>query len=249
MFDRLPWTCLVAKSPCEGDTENYYRIDNPKRWTHVRLNIFPDGGVARFRVHGEVVVDPRYLTSTVDLLAQENGGRLLDTSDAFYSTPENLILTHRARLMGEGWENARRRGPGNDWAVFRLGARGEPTMVEVDTSYFIGNAPGDGPGQRRRRGAVRPRRRGLVVGRGAAYAGAGRHPAPLPDAERRTATHLRLDVYPDGGLTRLRCFGELPQEVRKELYERFWETLPAEHQEFLANHASDPRYAPPADHR
>ena len=143
VFDRLPWTCLVEKSPCEGDTENYYRIDNPKRWTHVRLNIFPDGGVARFRVHGEVVVDPRFLTSTVDLLAQENGGRLLDTSDAFYSTPENLILTHRARMMGEGWENARRRGPGNDWALFRLGARGEPTMVEVDTSYFIGNAPGE----------------------------------------------------------------------------------------------------------
>ena len=133
VFDRVPWVSLVPKSPCEGDTENYYPIDNPKRWTHVRLNIFPDGGVARFRVHGEVVVDPRFLTTTVDLLALENGGRLLGTSDAFYSTPENLILASRAQLMGEGWENARRRGPGNDWATFKLAARGEPTMIEVDT--------------------------------------------------------------------------------------------------------------------
>ena len=117
-------------------------VDHPGRWTHVRLTIYPDGGVARFRVHGEVVLDPRFLTSTVDLIALENGGRLLETSDAFYSSPANLILPSRARLMGEGWENARRRGPGNDWAVFALGVPGEPTMIEIDTSYFIGNAPG-----------------------------------------------------------------------------------------------------------
>ncbi len=247
VLERVPWIPLVAKSACRGDTENYYEIDNPKRWTHVRLNIFPDGGVARFRVHGEVVVDPRFLTTTVDLLAQENGGRLLSTSDAFYSTPENLILASRARIMGEGWENARRRGPGNDWAVFKLGARGEPTMIEVDTSYFIGNAPG----------AVR-----VTV--------ADEAVSDLDDADswwdvlpktpvlvdtrhrflvetRRPATHLRLDVYPDGGLTRLRCFGELPEEVRKDLYERFWDVLPAEHQQFLTDTDSDPRTAPPAD--
>jgi allantoicase len=248
VLDRLPWTSLVEKSSCAGDSRNFYPVDNPKRWTHVRLNIFPDGGVARFRVHGEVVADPRYLTTTIDLLALENGGRLLDTSDAFFSSPENLILTHRARLMGEGWENARRRGRGNDWALFRLAARGEPTMVEVDTSYFLGNAPG----------AVRLSATDEtlsdpedtvswwdVVPRTPVLADT-RHRFLV--ADRRTATHLRLDVYPDGGLTRLRCFGELPQEVRKDLHERFWEVLPAEHQEYLANHAGDPRIAPPADH-
>ena len=150
VLDRLPWTCLVAKSPCEGDTENYYPIDNAKRWTHVRLNIFPDGGVARFRVHGEVVVDPRYLTSTVDLLAQENGGRLLDTSDAFYSSPENLILTHRARLMGEGWENAggaarATTGRCSGWAPGGADSgRGRHVLLHRERA-------GRGPGQRRGR--------------------------------------------------------------------------------------------------
>jgi allantoicase len=240
VLDRVPWTCLVPKSPCEGNTENYYPIDNPKRWTHVRLNIYPDGGVARFRVHGEVVVDPRFLTTTVDLLALENGGRLLSTSDAFYSTPENLIHASRARMMGEGWENARRRGPGNDWAVFKLAARGVPTMIEVDTSYFIGNAPGEV------RVSAADEAAGDVSDPAAWWDVVPRTPS-LADTrhrflvtDRRTATHLRLDVYPDGGLTRLRCFGELAQEVRKELYERFWEALPTEHQQFLARHASDP---------
>ena len=236
LFDRVPWTCLVPKSPCEGDTENYYPIDNPKRWTHVRLNIFPDGGVARFRVHGEVVIDPRFLTTTVDLLALENGGRLLSTSDAFYSTPENLILASRARLMGEGWENARRRGAGNDWAVFKLAARGEPTMIEVDTSYFVGNAPGEvriSAADETVSDISEPSAWWDVVPRTPALVDT-RHRYVIP--ERRTATHLRLDVYPDGGLTRLRCFGELPEEVRKELYERFWHALPIEHQQLLTRH-------------
>jgi allantoicase len=233
-LDRLPWTVLVDKSPCAGDTQNHYPVDDPRRWTHVRLNIFPDGGVARLRVHGEVVVDPRYLTTTVDLVALENGGRVLDASDAFYSSPQNLISSHRARLMGEGWENARRRGPGNDWVLFRLAARGEPTMVEVDTSYFVGNAPGEV------RVSATDETLSSLDDTVSWWDVVPRRPV-LPDTrhlfpitERRTATHLRLDVYPDGGLARLRCHGELPAEVRKDLYERFRAALPAEHREYSA---------------
>ena len=133
--------------------------------------------------------------------------------------------------MGEGWENARRRGRGNDWAVFRLGARGEPTLVEVDTSHFLGNAPGEV-----RVSATDESLSDLddtvswwdVVPRTPVLADT-RHRFPITG--RRAATHLRLDVYPDGGLARLRCHGELPEEVRQGLTERFRAVLPAEHQE------------------
>ena len=97
---------------------------NDRVWTHVRLTIHPDGGVARFRVHGIRVPDRRFLTGTIDLAALENGGRLVACSDAFYGSPANLILPGRARHMGEGWENARRRDDGNDWAVFALAGAG-----------------------------------------------------------------------------------------------------------------------------
>ncbi len=92
------WHTLVEKSPARGDTENYFPVSDPHRWTHVRLTIYPDGGVARFRVHGEVVLDPRLITSTVDLLALENGGRFERTSDAFYSSPRQ---SHPARSRAE----------------------------------------------------------------------------------------------------------------------------------------------------
>lgn len=246
VLEQLEWTTLVERSPCEGDSENHYEVTSDRRWTHVRLSIHPDGGVARFRVHGEVVVDPRFLTTTVDLLALENGGRLLDTSDAFYASPGNLILPGRARTTGEGWENARRRGDGNDWATFALAARGEPTLVELDTSFFIGNAPGEvrvqaadsaaGPVTDGSWWDVVPRIPVLVDTRHQLLVGT-----------RRPATHLRLDVYPDGGLTRLRCFGEIDDVERKHLYARFFDSLPPGHREFPHTVPVQPSRALPAD--
>lgn len=246
LLETLAWTTLVERSPCEGDTENHYEVASDRRWTHVRLSIHPDGGVARFRVHGEVVPDPRFLTTTVDLLALENGGRLLDTSDAFYASPENLIRPGRARTTGEGWENARRRGPGNDWATFALGARGEPTLLEVDTSFFIGNAPGE----------VRVRCADATAGRVDEHSWwdvVPRTPVlvdtrhQLLVGTRRPATHLRLDVYPDGGLTRLRCFGEIDEAERRNLYARFSDSLPPGHHELGHTLPAAPSDAPPAD--
>jgi allantoicase len=248
LLETLEWTTLVPRSACEGDTENAYEVASDRRWTHVRLTIHPDGGVARFRVHGEVVPDPRFLTTTVDLLALENGGRLLDTSDAFYASPGNLILPGRARTTGEGWENARRRGPGNDWATFTLAARGEPTLVEVDTSYFIGNAPGSVRVQ-----AADSASTGAVPLEGDWWDVVPQTPVLVDTRHqflvgtRRPATHLRLDVYPDGGLTRLRCFGEIDEAERRHLHERFAGSLPAGHRTFDETVPVSPALALPAD--
>jgi allantoicase len=230
------WVSLVDKTAAQGDTANEYEVHNRGRWTHVRLSIYPDGGVARFRVHGVVVPDPRFLEGTIDLVALENGGHLLETSDAYYSSPGNLILPGRARMMGEGWENARRRGEGNDFAVFALAARGHLRHVEVDTSYFVGNAPGwvkvsgadetvcpindeSGWWDVVPRTRVQPdtRHRHLV-------------------ASQTPATHIRLDVYPDGGLTRLRCHGEVAEDTLAALRQLWWDLLPTSHQASLGSY-------------
>ena len=136
------WVTLVPRSAVAGDTANAFAVTDGRRFTHVRLTIYPDGGVARFRVHGEPVPDPRYLFATTDLAALEHGGDVVDCSDRFYSSPRNLLLPGRSRSMGEGWENARRRDDGHDHVTVRLAAPGRVERVEVDTSYFVGNAPG-----------------------------------------------------------------------------------------------------------
>jgi allantoicase len=217
------WYPLVPKSAAKGDTANSYPVDDPRRWSHVRLSIYPDGGVARFRVHGEVVADPAFLTGTIDLAAMENGGQVAGCSDAFYSSPSNLILPGLARVMGDGWENARRRGPGNDFVIFRLAAAGRLRHVEIDTSYFVGNAPG------------------WVELSGASGTDAGdlawrtvlARSRVQPDTrhrflieERAEVTSLRLDVFPDGGLARFRAFGDVTDDASAALAERWRDTTP-----------------------
>jgi len=228
------WEPIVLRSPAKGDAVNAYPVADSRRWTHVRLSIYPDGGVARLRVHGEVVPDPRFLTGTIDLAALENGGALVACSDAFYSATSNLIRPGPARRMADGWETARRRDDGNDYATFRLVGAGQVTQVEVDTSYFVGNAPG----------CVR-----LSVVDPPPYSGAGWELLPRtrvqPDtrhrflvSDPRPATYVRLDVYPDGGLARLRLRGELTEGARDELRRRWWEALPEHHRRVIADQAS-----------
>ncbi|KAA0021772.1 allantoicase [Antrihabitans cavernicola] len=234
---KADWQTIVAKSPAEGHTANAYEVTDKHRWTHVRLCMYPDGGIARLRVHGEVVPDPRFLGGTVDLLAAENGGRLVDCSDAFYASPANIILPGRARNMGEGWENSRRRGGGNDFAVFSLAAAGVPKHVEVDTSYYVGNAPGwvslstvDA--------------RTADIADASAWVDLLPRTAVQPDTRHRfvldasaPATHLRLDVYPDGGLSRLRLFGALDDKSATDARRTWWDALPQSHQAVVADQA------------
>jgi allantoicase len=217
----LDWQPLVARSPAGGDTANYYRVDSRKRWTHVRLSIYPDGGVARLRVHGEPVPDPAFLTGTVDLAALENGGRLVDCSDAFYSSAGNLIMPGRATSMADGWENARRRDDGNDHATFALAAAGHVQQAELDTSYFVGNAPG----WARLLGAAGGDTSDL--GEDAWFELLPRTRLQ-PDtrhrfliAEAAPVTHVRLDVYPDGGMARLRVLGEITPAGLALVQERY----------------------------
>ena len=214
------WTPLVERAALSGDTATVVPVGSGRRWSHVRLGIFPDGGVARLRVRGRVVADPRLITAlgTVDLAAAEIGGLVTGCSNLFYGAPQRLLAAGPARSMGEGWETARRRDEGNDWVEVRLAARGVVRVAELDTTWFLGNAPG----------AARLSRRD----------GSGRWEPMLdtalqPDTRHRfvldgqaPATDVRLDVYPDGGMARLRLWGPPTDDGAAALRARWAETGP-----------------------
>ncbi|MFI0905254.1 allantoicase [Streptomyces sioyaensis] len=224
LADDVTWEELVPRTPVRGHAANGFAVDAERRFTHLRLKQHPDGGIARLRVHGEVVPDPEWLDvlGTLDLASVLHGGTVEDASDRFYSSPTQLIRPDLSRKMDDGWENRRRRVKGtNDWVRFRLAARGEIRAVEIDTAYLKGNSAGwaalygcdaesADPADASAWYEILPRTR------------------LQPDTPHRfrlpracAATHVRLDVFPDGGLARLRVHGELTETGRAALVRRF----------------------------
>jgi allantoicase len=210
------WTELVPRSPLSGDTRHVFPVSSRHRFTHVRLNIYPDGGVARLRVHGMVVPAPGMLDGlTFDLAALENGGDVIACSDEFYSTPRNVISPGLSRVMGEGWETRRRRTPGHEWLVVRLAAEGLLRLAEIDTSGYRGNAPGEAS---------------LEAGDGSSWRPLLPRTRLQPDTVHRfradsdPVTHVRLNIHPDGGVARLRLHGSLTAGGFAALRRRWQET-------------------------
>jgi allantoicase len=232
--DGAPWVTILPKSPLSGDSHNCFEIvaisgissahlrgslsggqaehPGPDAYTHVRLNIYPDGGVARLRVYGDVAADwKRIGNRMVDLAEIRNGGLVLGASDMHFGAKDNMIMPGRAKNMGDGWETRRRRGPGHDWAIVRLGATGVIRRIEIDTNHFKGNYPDsasvDGcfaPGATLETPAsahwmellpqtkLKPHFRHL-------FSRELRNVGPI--------SHVRLNVYPDGGVSRFRVYG------------------------------------------
>src|SRR6201995_4082271 len=208
------WTTLVPRSPVQGDHRNEFAVAVAQRFTHVRLTIYPDGGEARLRVFGEPVPAARRLPAVIALAALENGALVPDSSNSFYTSAGQLIMPGLARVMGDGWETSRRRDQGHDWVAVQLACAGVVEVAELDTSCFVGNAPGwasltgDG-GDLLSRTALQPdtRHRFAIAG------------GPV-------AEQVRLDIYPDGGMARLRVWGAPTPAAWESLASRFLSLLP-----------------------
>jgi allantoicase len=223
------WFDLVPAGRLAADTRNVFTVSDPRRFTHVRLWIEPDGGVARLRVHGTVVPDPRTWDGvTVDLAGLEHGGLVVEDSDSFYTPAQVLNRPDRPRTMGEGWETSRRRDGGHDTAVIALAAAGRLLQAEVDTSHFKYNASAevelwghtadplpaaDAPGWF----PVLPRTR---------LQPDTRHLFRLDDRGGPVAA-VRVDAFPDGGISRVRLIGTPVAAARQAAGLRWFNALPA----------------------
>lgn len=212
------WVRILGRVPLAPDSVNVFdTIRSVPRASHVRLRIHPDGGVARLRVFGHVRPDPDIFRGpgSVDLAAIENGGTIALASDAFFGPPSNLLLPGRGTDIGDGWETRRRRTPGSDWCVIRLGRRGHVQHLELDTHFFKGNAPqavridgldaeGIAEADLDARLAA-PGGWSTVIDRTALSPHRRHRLVPVRPA---LVSHLRVHIFPHGGVNRLRAFGE-----------------------------------------
>jgi allantoicase len=201
---RAEWREILPRTNLSGDSHNLVAIVDASAATHLRLRIFPDGGVARLRAYGEVIADWDRLRrqGDVDLAAAAHGGVVVASSDMFFGSRHNLIMPGDATHMGDGWETRRRRGPGHDWTIVKLGAEGAIRRVEIDTRHFKGNAPGacslEGSRDQQSWAELLPR------------TPVQPHARHAFESELRAVgdvTYVRFNIFPDGGVGRLRLFG------------------------------------------
>lgn len=208
------WAELLPRSPTRPGSQNLFSIISAKRWTHIRLNIYPDGGLARLHVYGDVVPDWNSVKKgeVIDLAAVEYGGLVVAASDMFFGSKENLIMPGRAENMGDGWESKRRRGPGNDWAIIRFGRAGRVKKVEVDTNHFKGNYPETcsldvcHEPTRIVDALTWPDVQWRTLMANTKLQADTRHFFENELMDAGPVTHVRLNIYPDGGVSRLRVW-------------------------------------------
>ena len=211
------WTEIVPSTTLQGNSHHYLETADTQAFTHIRLNLYPDGGVARLRAYGQPQVDwaGASRTAPVDLAAMENGAYIVAANNQHFGAASNLLMPGRGVNMGDGWETRRRREPGNDWTIIALARPGTVTKIEVDTAHFKGNYPD--------RCSIQ-----------AAYVKGGTDSSLVTQAmfwptllgEQKLqmdkqhffepelasigpVTHLRLNIIPDGGVSRLRTWGIL----------------------------------------
>jgi allantoicase len=211
------WYALLPHTAVQGNQHNPFTLHSTDVHTHLKLNIHPDGGVARLRAYGTVHRDWSRTSSSelIDLAAGLNGGRALICSDEHYGAMGNLLLPGRGESMADGWETRRRREPGFDWVVLRLGHPGRIAQIEIDTAHFKGNFPH----QVSLHGALLPEHQTADLASECLYWPALLEPQPLQaDHIHRfrsqlrdigPLSHVRVSMHPDGGLSRVRLFGHV----------------------------------------
>jgi allantoicase len=212
------WTEILAASPLGPSAHHFFPIKSDEPWSHVRLNIYPDGGIARLRIYGEPVPawDVFDRKSVHELSLAANGGRIVGYNDAHYGTVWTLITSGRGINMGDGWETRRRREPGNDWIIVKLGAPGIVEEVEVDTCHYKGNYPDACSLQA---ALVTTGTDSSIITQSMFWDELmGRRKLQMDHIHRFSGkdiaatgavSHVKLNIYPDGGVSRFRVFGRL----------------------------------------
>lgn len=212
-WDAVEWKSLIPQSHLDAGSQNFFSNDNSSLFTHVRLHIYPDGGVARFRVYGDVFKDWDKTDSNelIDLASALNGAKAIACNDMFFSDMSNLLMPNRGANMGDGWETKRNRTPNNrDWVIVKLACEGTIESILVDTCHFKGNYPDSCSIE----GCICDDDERLLKDDAAWQIIL--HPSKLSaDTEhdfmaesKGPFTHVRLNIFPDGGISRLRLFGK-----------------------------------------
>lgn len=215
------WEEILSYCKIKNNDKSVFKISTISIATHIKFNIYPDGGVSRIKVFGFIKKNNSILSLSPDgneenLLCMSNGAIVVSCSDMHYGSPINLLKPLPANNMGDGWETRRRRSPGNDWCIFRLFRPGKIYSFELDTSFFKGNYPSHFSIQAAQLSLDDMTvKNELLVYQSIFWTTIVSKSELGPNCKTKHIhvdenyyTHIKLNIYPDGGLSRFKVYGE-----------------------------------------
>ena len=213
---KIKWVTILSKKKIKPDSHNIFKIKNKKVFTHVKLNIFPDGGVARLRIFGEVVLKNMSIKKKIiNLSSILNGASVITYNNEHFGKAENILAPGSGKNMGDGWETRRSRGRNFDWLILKFGIAGVVSKIQIDTHHFKGNYPDMCSLQAAfinrkisKKSIIGKSKKWKTILNKAKLHAHKKHNFKNYLMQNNKVNYIRINIFPDGGISRIRIFGK-----------------------------------------
>tara|TARA_B100001250_G_scaffold133435_1_gene114030 strand:- start:972 stop:1958 length:987 start_codon:yes stop_codon:yes gene_type:complete len=211
------WSKILNYKKLGPNKNHKFSIKNKSIFTHVKLNIYPDGGVARLRLYGEIETkNINYGSKTVNLTSMLNGASIVGCNNEHFGRAENVLSPGKGKNMGDGWETRRSRGKNFDWLIIKMGRTGKINKIEIDTHHFKGNYPDrcsvQGifiPKKISNNSIVKKSSKWKTLVNKAKLHPHKKHNFKIKTPKTNKVNYIRINIYPDGGISRIRTFAKV----------------------------------------
>ena len=217
---RLPnknsnWTKILKKKSTKANSHHFFKIKNKSIFTHVKLNIYPDGGVARIRIYGSMQIKKKFTNKIINLTSVLNGAVPIACNNEHFGRAENILAPGTGKNMGDGWETRRSRGKIFDWLILKCAAPGKINKIQIDTHHFKGNYPDKCSLQAAYlnnkisdKNIVRRSANWKLLLNKVKLQAHKKHNFHNKLLKNKKVNYIRINIFPDGGISRFRAFGK-----------------------------------------
>jgi len=214
-INQLKWQPLLSKKKTKANSHHYFTVNSDKVFTHIKFNIFPDGGVARLRLYGSIAKSSKLKNKKINLASLLDGSSVIACNNEHFGKAENILAPGKAKNMGDGWETRRRRGKGFDWLILNSLDGKEIDKIEISTHHFKGNFPSHCslqaaylPNSKNSKQIVKSSNTWKYLLKDAKLSANKVHVFKNNLMKKDKINFIKINIFPDGGISRFRIYGK-----------------------------------------
>jgi allantoicase len=214
-INHLKWQTLLSKKKTKANSHHYFTVNSKKVFTHIKFNIFPDGGVARLKLYGSIAKSEKLKNKKMNLASLLDGASVIACNNEHFGKAENILAPGKAKNMGDGWETRRRRGKGFDWLILNSLNGKEINKIEISTHHFKGNFPSYCslqaaflPTSKKSKQIVNSSVKWKYLLKDAKLSANKTHIFKNNLMKKDKINFIKINIFPDGGISRFRIYGK-----------------------------------------